>query len=165
MSMRRNMRAAAAASILFLAAGTSPAHASNPFGEGFAEGIRWIGLIANVTVDVTEISMVDSETSKARIKWTLSNEDSSLADDRNGYCMRVKFPNEDWQEKCFSEAPSSATTFPVATTYYWGDMTLEFPSGAGVEAEGYLVDVQARMEYGTGGWTSWSDSHSEIVKY
>ena len=155
------MRVAAAASVLFLAAGTGGAHATNPFGESFAEGLRLIAAIGNVTVDVTEISMVDMAAAEARIKWTLSNEDSSLAGIRNGYCMRVKFPDEDWQEECVSETPSSATTFPSATTYYWGDMTLEFPT---TQAAGYLVDVQVKMEYGTGGWTSWSDSHSETVK-
>ena len=117
MGMRRNMRAAAAASILFLAAGTGPAHATSPFNEAAAEGFRLAGLIANVTVDVTEIAMIDPSQAEARIKWTLSNEDSDIADIRNGYCIRVKFPDEDWQEECSSDEPSSATTFPRATTY------------------------------------------------
>ena len=161
MGMRRDMRVAAAASILFLAAGTGAAHATSPFGESFAEGMRWIRLIGNVTVQVTEFELVDSGAGEARIKWNLSNEDASLADRRNGYCMRVSVADGAWQEKCVSGTPASATTNPPRVrTYYWGDMTIEFPASGG-----YWTRVQVKMEYGTGGYTSWSSEFTSHLRY
>ena len=156
MGMRRNMRAAAAASILFLAAGTGAAHATSVFDRA-AEVAQ---AISNVGVAVTDMVLVDPGAAKARITWTLSNEDSSLADRRNGYCMRVKLPHGDWQEECVSETPASATTFPRVSTYYWGDMTIEFPHRGS-----YWTKVQVKMEYGTGGYTSWSSEVERQLTY
>ena len=159
-SRRLPVPAFVAAALAFGAMAMPPAHATNPFDESFAGGIRLIGLINNVDVEITVMEMIDPGAAKVRIRWALSNEDSSLADKRNGYCMRVKFPDEGWQEECFSETPASATTSPQVSTYYWGDMTIEFPH-PGI----FWVAAQVKMEYGTGGYTSWSSEHSEWLQY
>ena len=156
MGMRRNMKAAAAASILFVAAGTGAAHATSVFDRAAEVALA----ISNVNVAVTDMALVDPGAAKARIKWTLSNEDSSLADRRNGYCIRVKVGDGDWQEECVSETPASATTYPRVSTYYWGDMTIEFPRRGD-----FWTKVQVKMEYGTGGYTSWSSEVARRLTY
>ena len=159
--MRRHMRAAAAASILFLAAGTGAAQAQSPFGESFAEGIRQIAafnrLVSNVEVEVTQTSVAVA-TQTLTIKWRLSDEDASIADDQSGYCVRVKVGDGDssWEEKCFSEAPDSAQLYPSGRTRYTMDMTNDDWPNYGT----HYVTVQVKMEYGTGSYTSWSDEFS-----
>ena len=162
MGMRRHMKAAAAASILFLAAGTGAAQAQNPLfdQESYLAGWRVMAAIGRVDVQVTGLTVPDSSVEEVSVTWILSNEDESIAGKQSGYCMRVRFPGEDWQEECVSEAPTSATTFPRVTTYYREGMTVEFP-----ESGTFSTAVQVKMKYEPGAYTSWSPEYERFLEY
>ena len=81
--MRRHMKAAAAASILFLAAGTGAAQAQNPLfdQESYLAGWRVMAAIGRVDVEVTGATISGRTTTETlTIKWVLHNVDASIAD-------------------------------------------------------------------------------------
>ena len=165
MGMRRHMRAAAAASILFLAGGTGAAHAATPFSDLEAElaGLRVKVAVGWVNVEVTEATISDRATDTLTIKWVLDNVDASIADLLSGYCARAKVNDGSWHEECFSEVPDSTQTFPVVTTRYHMSMTNDdWP-----EMGSHKVTAQVKMKYdhGDGVWTSWSPEYDSQQRF
>ena len=163
MGMRRDMRVAAAASILLLAAGTGAAQAQNPFGASFAGGMRQIEAftqaVNKVEVEITEATVSDTEI--LTIKWVLNNEDASIADDQSGYCVKVNVSDAGWNEECFSGAPASTQTYPRRETRYYMSMTNDdWP-----QRNRHKVRVQVKMEYGTGAYTSWSEEYARWQRF
>ena len=160
------MRAAAAASILFLAGGTGAAHATTLLfdQEAYLAGMRVLQAIGNVDVEITEITIsdtiTDTITDTLTIKWKLSNEDASIADlGLSGYCAKAKVDDGSWKEECFSSAPSSRLSYPrVETTYY---MTMNNDDWPDTGSHKVTVQVKVKYDYGDGVWTSWSDEYSE----
>ena len=160
MGMRRDTRTAAAASILLLAAGTGAANATNPFGESFAAGIAFIGAVGKVDVEVTEFTFSDPVERRLTIRWSLRDEDSSIANRRSGYCMRVSVGDAAWEEKCVDGAPSSATTYPRVTVRYYADIALAYRMPGD-----YRTKAQVKMRYGQDLYTSWSAEHHSWLTF
>ena len=165
MGVGRNMRTAAAASIVFLAAGTGAAHATNPLfdWESYSAGLRVMAAISNVEVEITEATIADMTTETLKIKWVLNNVDASIADLLSGYCARAKVADSSWHEECFDEVPDSTQTYPVVTTRYYMSMTNDDWPNRGV----HEVTAQVKMKYdhGSGVYTSWSSEYDSWQRF
>ena len=155
MAMRRDMRVAAAASILLLAAGTGAANA-NPL-SAIGSAIAAVTAVNNVEVEIHSAVISDRTEQTLSIKWYVNNEDASIADRQSGYCARAKVADSSWQEECFDEAPASTQTYPRRATRYYMSMNIEEEVSSG----SHKVTVQVKMRYGTGGglYTSWSPEY------
>ena len=158
MGMRRDMKAAAAASILFLAAGTGAAQAQNPLfdQESYLAGWRVMAAIGRVDVEVTGATISGRTTTETlTIKWVLHNVDASIADlGLSGYCARVSLNESSWQEECFSGAPNFTQTYPRVTTRYYMSMTNDDWPDDGVHK--VAMQVKVKYDYRDGVYTSWS---------
>ena len=158
MGMRRDMKAAAAASILFLAAGTGAAQAQNPLfdQESYLAGWRVMAAIGRVDVEVTEGTIIyGRRPATLTISWVLNNVDASIADlGLSGYCAKAKVGDGSWNEECFSGAPASTQTQPRRETRYYMSMTNDdWPD---VSTHWVEVQVKVKYDHGDGVWTSWS---------
>ena len=162
MGMRRHMRVAAAASILFLAAGTGAAQAQNPLfdQESYLAGWRVMAAIGRVDVEVIEITISDTVTDTLTIKWVLNNVDASIADlGLSGYCAKAKVGDGSWNEECFSGAPAYRLSYPRVTTTYYMTMNNDDWPDTGIHS--VTVQVKVKYDHGDGVWTSWSDERVE----
>ena len=163
--MRRDMRGAAAASILFLAAGTGAAHATGSLfnWEAYSAGLRAMAAIARVEVEVTEATISDMTTEVLTIKWVLNDVDASIAGLLGGYCARAKVGGSSWHEECFDEVPDSRQTYPVVTTRYYMTMTNDDWPDRGL----HKVTAQVRVKYDheDGVWTSWSSEYDSWQRF
>ena len=166
MGMRRHMRAAAAASILFLAAGTGAAQAQNPLfdQESYLAGWRVMAAIGRVDAQVTEITISDTVTDTLTIKWVLNNVDATIADlGLSGYCAKAKVGDGSWNEECFSGAPASTQTQPRRETRYYMSMTNDdWPD---VSTHWVEVQVKVKYDHGDGVWTSWSPVYDSCQRF
>lgn len=165
--MGRHMRAAAAASILFLAAGTGAAQAQNPLfdQESYLAGWRVMAAIGRVDVQVTEGTISGWTTTETlTIKWVLNNVDASIADlGLSGYCVKVNVSEAGWNEECFSGAPASTQTQPRVRTLYYMSMTNDdWPD---VGTHWVAVQVKVKYDHGDGVYTSWSEEFARWQRF
>ena len=167
MGMRRDMKAAAAASILFLAAGTGAAQAQNPLfdQESYLAGWRVMAAIGRVDVEVTDGTIIyGRRPATLSIKWVLNNVDASIADfGLSGYCVKVNVSEAGWNEECFSGAPASTQTQPRVSTLYYMSMTNDDWPDMGTHW--VAVQVKVKYDYGDGVYTSWSPVYGSWQRF
>ena len=113
-------------------------------------------LYRDVTVSVSEASVVNTYRDTVHVEWSLANEDPCFASRRSGYCLKVVVHGAGGRthERCWDHRPRTDSDG------FQGQISLG-PAYWRL----YRITAYARVGYGRGNYTSWSPGRTVMVRF
>lgn len=125
--------------------------------EGLREAAEILRKIRRVRIEVSEITVQDYAVGRLFVGFTAHDEDSQIARQRTGYCVRAQvIRGQPWDERCTDENPRCGRKC-------YGEIEVGSQSGEWM----HFTKAQVRVRYyGAGGaYTSWSPEYTTAIRY
>lgn len=120
----------------------------------------WFTKVEHVEVEVTDLSVTDSETGEIQLTWSIETEDDVLPDYRDGYCIRGRLDNgHAWTTSvCRDGKDTTAATVTLGKPTYCRSHGVEYAS------QGQIA-IRYSVRDGWPVFSPWSDVYTKTVTY